>query len=75
MTRYLPLATFGNIMAFIALIVAIISCAISAKNYKKSKRYEFLQRRDQLFLKISDLNAKNSEARVISSRFGIVLIK
>jgi len=47
---------------------------IAAKNYKKSKRLEFLQRRDQLFLKISDLNAKNSELRLISARFEIVML-
>jgi hypothetical protein len=47
---------------------------ISFKNYNKSKRLEFFQRRDQLLLKISDLNAKNSENRLISAKYGIVAI-
>lgn len=33
-----------------------------------------MQRRDQLLLKISDLNEKSSEVRLISARFEIVLI-
>jgi hypothetical protein len=67
-------AIVAAIISFISLIVAIISCVIAAKNYKKSKRLELLQRRDQLFLKISDLNAKNSELRLISARFEIVML-
>jgi hypothetical protein len=47
---------------------------IAAKSYKKSKRLEFFQRRDQLFAKISDLNAKNSEAHLISARYEIVAV-
>jgi hypothetical protein len=54
-------------IAFGSLIVAI-------KSYKKSKRLEFFQRRDQLFAKISDLNAKNSEGHQISARYEIVAI-
>lgn len=61
-------------MAFIALILAIIGCGISLKNYTKSQRLEFLQRRDQLFLKIADLNAKSSEGHQIAARFGIVAL-
>jgi hypothetical protein len=74
MTRWISVVTPGNIMAFIALIIAIISCGISLKNYTKSQRLEFLQRRDQLFLKIADLNAKNSEGHQIAARFGIVAL-
>jgi hypothetical protein len=57
-----------------SLIVAIIGCVIGTKSYKKSKRLEFFQRRDQLFAKISDLNAKNSEAHLISARYEIVAV-
>ncbi len=75
----MQLATYVAIVAatisFISLTVAIISCVIAAKNYKKSKRLEFFQRRDQLFLKISDLNAKYSEIHLISARYGIVILK
>jgi hypothetical protein len=48
---------------------------IAARSYKKSKRLEFFQRRDHLFAKISDLNAKNSEAHLISARYEIVAVK
>jgi len=58
-----------------SLIVAIIGCVIAARSYKKSKRLEFFQRRDQLFATISDLNAKNSEAHLISAKYEIVAIK
>jgi hypothetical protein len=68
MTRFVPLATS------IALIVSIVSVVISFKAYHKSKRLEFLQRRDQLFLKISELNAENSKVRLIAARYGIVLL-
>ena len=42
---------------------------------KKSKRDAFIQRRDHLFQKISDLNAKNTEAHLISARYEIVAVK
>ncbi|MBA2492277.1 MAG: hypothetical protein H0W34_10785 [Pyrinomonadaceae bacterium] len=58
-----------------SLVVAIIVCVIAARSYKKSKRLEFFQRRDQLFAKISDLNAKNSEAHLISAKYEIVAVK
>jgi hypothetical protein len=64
----------ATIISSISLIVAILSFVIAAKNYKKSKRLEFFQKRDQLFLKISDLNAKNSEAHLIAARYEIVVI-
>jgi hypothetical protein len=59
-------------ISFISLIIAIVSCVITVKNYKKSKRLEFFQRRDHLLLKISDLNARNSEAQLISARYEMV---
>ena len=61
-------------IALCSLIVAIIGCVLGVKSYKKSKRLEFFQRRDQLFAKISDLNAKNSEAHLISARYQIVAV-
>jgi hypothetical protein len=66
-------------VAIIALIISLISlistCVFAAKNYKKSKRLEFLQRRDHLFQAISDLNAKNSETHLISAKYEIVAVK
>lgn len=62
-------------IALASLVVAIISCVIAAKSYKKSKRLEFFQRRDQLFAKISDLNSKNSEAHLISAKYEIVAVR
>ncbi len=59
-------------IGILGMIVAIIGCVIAAKSYKKSKRLEFFQRRDQLFAKISDLSAKNSEAHLISARYELV---
>lgn len=59
-------------IGILSMIVAIIGCVIAAKSYKKSKRLEFFQRRDQLFAKISDLSAKNSEAYLISARYELV---
>lgn len=64
-------AIIALILSFISLITTII---IAAKNYKKSKRLEFFQRRDQLFMKIADLNAKNSDAHLISARYEIVSV-
>jgi hypothetical protein len=58
-----------------SLIVAIIGCVIAARSYRKSKRLEFFQRRDQLFATISELNAKNSEAHLISAKYEIVAVK
>lgn len=60
------------IIATLSLTVAIIGSVLAIKNYKKSKRLEFFQRRDQLFAKIAELNAKNSEAHLISARFEII---
>jgi hypothetical protein len=66
-------------MAIAALIIAFLSLittvTLGTKNYKKSKRLEFLQRRDHLSQKISELNARNSEARLISARFALVAVK
>lgn len=58
-----------------SLVVAVVGCVIAAMSYKKSKRLEFFQRRDQLFAKISDLNSRNSEAHLISARYEIVAVR
>ena len=66
-------------MSIAALIIALISLittiVFSTKNYRKSKRLEFFQRRDRLFSTISDLNAKNTESHLISARYEIVAQK
>ena len=56
----------------ISLISLIATIVLGTKNYKKSKKLEFFQRRDHLLLKISDLNARNSEAHLISARYEMV---
>ena len=58
----------------ISLVVGIVGCTIAVKSYKKSRRIEFYQRRDQVSLAISDLNAKTSEAHLIAARLGIVIL-
>ena len=60
------------IIASLSFVVAAVSCVIAVKNYRKSKRLEFFQRRDQLFTKISDLNNTNTESHLISARYEIV---
>jgi len=62
------------IVASFSLVVAAIGCVIAVKTYKKSKRLEFFQRRDQLFKAISDFNAKNSETRLSGARFTTIAI-
>ncbi|MGK2914753.1 MAG: hypothetical protein ACSLE5_09940 [Porticoccaceae bacterium] len=62
-------------IAIFTLIVAIINSVFIAKTYKKSRRLEFLQRRDHLSRKISDLNDKNNEAQMISARYKLVELK
>ena len=57
---------------FKALILGILRPLVTLK---KSKRDAFIQRRDHLFQKISDLNAKNTEAHLISARYEIVAVK
>jgi hypothetical protein len=63
------------IVASFSLVVAVIGCVIAVKTYKKSKRLEFFQRRDHLFQKISELNAKNSESHLISAKYEMEALK
>ena len=64
---------------YIAIVVSVVSLIISlgvaVANYKKSKRDSFIQRRDQLSKAISDLNARVSEAHMISARYEMVAVR
>jgi hypothetical protein len=62
-------------ISFFSLIVTIINSVFTAKTYKKNRRLEFLQRRDHLSQKISDLNDRNTEAQLISARYELVAVK
>jgi hypothetical protein len=62
-------------ISFFSLIVTIINSVFTAKAYKKNRRLEFLQRRDHLSQKISDLNDRNTEAQLISARYELVAVK
>ena len=62
-------------ISFFSLIGIIINSVFTAKTYKKNRRLEFLQRRDHLSQKISDLNDRNSEAQLISARYALVAVK
>ena len=57
------------------MIGTIINSVFTAKTYKKNRRLEFLQRRDHLSQKISDLNDRNTEAQLISARYELVAVK
>src|SRR6266436_8760523 len=71
----IKIAIGALIISFFSLIGVIINSVFTAKTYKKNRRLEFLQRRDHLSQKISDLNAKNTEAHLISARYEIVAVK
>lgn len=60
------MAIAALVIAFISLIATIV---LGTKNFRKSKRDAFIQRRDHLFQAISQLNAKNSETRLSGARF------
>jgi hypothetical protein len=59
----------------LSLIGTAINSTYTAKTYAKNRRLEFLQRRDHLSQKISDLNDRNTEARLIVSRYQLVAVK
>jgi hypothetical protein len=65
--------------AFAALVISLISLIVTlilgTKNYRKSKRLEFFQRRDLLSQKISELNIENSQMHLISARYEMVVQK
>jgi hypothetical protein len=62
-------------ISFLSLIGLIINSVFTAKTYKKNRRLEFLQRRDHLSQKISDLNDRNTEFQLISARYELVAVK
>jgi hypothetical protein len=62
-------------ISFFSLIGTIINSVFTAKTYKKNRRLEFLQRRDHLSQKISDLNDRNTEAELFSARYELVAVK
>lgn len=62
-------------VSFLSLIGTIINSVFTAKTYKKNKRIEFIQRRDYLSRRISDLNDRINEFQLISARYGIVVAK
>lgn len=62
-------------ISFFSLIGVIINSVFTAKTYKKNRRLEFLQRRDHLSQKISDLNDRRNEAQRISARYELVAVK
>lgn len=47
----------------------------TAKTYQKNARLEFLQRRDYLSQKISELNSRNTEAQLLSARYALAAVK
>ena len=71
----LVFSIIAAVISFIGLIITIVNCVILVKNYKKSKRIEFIQRRDHLFQAISNLNDRNTEFHSISARYVIVAAK
>lgn len=66
-------------LAIAALIISVmgvlINSVLNAMTFRKSARLEFLQRRDQLSQKISDLNSRNNEAQLISAKYALVAVK
>ena len=65
----------ATMIAIGALAVSFFSLIVTAKTYKKNRRLEFLQRRDRLSQKISDLNDRNAEAYLIAARYALVAAK
>ena len=68
----IKIALGALIISFFSLIV---SSVFTAKTYQKNARLEFLQRRDHLSQKISDLNNRNTEAQLLSARYALVAVK
>src|SRR5450432_3301054 len=59
------LGAIGIAISLLTVIGLIINTVVTVKTYKKSRRLEFLQRRDHLSQKISELNDRNIEAQLI----------
>jgi hypothetical protein len=71
----IKIAIAALIISFCSLIGTLINSVYTAKTYKKNRRLEFLQRRDHLSQKISELNDRNTEAHLISARYELVAVK
>ncbi len=71
----IKVAIAAVIISFCAFIGTLINSVYTAKTYKKNIRLEFLQRRDHLSQKISELNDRITEAQMISSRYELVAVK
>ena len=71
----MKVAIAALIISFFNLIGILINSVITAKTYKKNRRLEFLQRRDHLSQKISELNDRNTEFQLISARYELVAVK
>lgn len=71
----IKIAIAALIISFFNLIGILINSVFTAKSYKKNRPLEFLQRRDHLSQNISDLNNRNTEAQMISARYGLVAVK
>jgi hypothetical protein len=63
------------VIASTAAIGTIISAMYTIKTYNKNIRLEFLQRKDHLSQKISELNVRITEAQMISARYELVAVK
>ena len=65
----------ATIIAIVALAISITNSVFTAKTYQKNRRLEFLQRRDHLSQKISELNDRNTDFQLISARYALVALK
>ena len=65
----------ATMIAIGALILSFLSLIFTAKTYKKNRRLEFLQRKDHLSQKISELNDKVSQTHHILARLGLVVLE
>jgi hypothetical protein len=63
------------IISSLGLIGTLINSVYTAKTYNKNIWLEFLQRRDLLSQKISELNDRNTEAQLISAKYELVAVK
>lgn len=59
----------------LSLLSLIVTLVLGIKNFRKSKRLEFFQRRDQLFAKISELNNKVSQFLLYVGRYEVIAMK
>jgi hypothetical protein len=71
----IKIAIGALILSFLSVIGTIINSVYTAKTYAKNKRLEFHQRQDRFAQKISELNDKYNEFRLISARLDVVAVK